>query len=290
MIMSTAFESPATFRAAEFTERRRAIQKRVEPGAIVLVQGDSLPGGFQRFRQSNKFHYLCGLEVAHAYLLIEADTGLSTIFVPHRNSAVEESESRVPAAEDVEHIREATGVDAVLGLEALAPRIARSLLEGCRLLYTPASPAEGRAGSRDELLRASAARAADPWSRSASREGEPRKLLSARFPQLELRDLSPILDSLRSVRTSLDIERLRLAGRLSALGITEAMGRPNPVFSSMSWPWSPPLFRFQWRQRRSVPSNRGERTPTFGSPHYHRNDARLREGDLVLMDYAPDVA
>jgi hypothetical protein len=82
--MSTAFESPATFRAAEFTERRRAIQKRVEPGAIVLVQGDALPGGFQRFRQSNEFHYLCGLEVAHAYLLIEADTGLSTIFVPHR--------------------------------------------------------------------------------------------------------------------------------------------------------------------------------------------------------------
>jgi Xaa-Pro aminopeptidase len=167
--------------------------------------------------------------------------------------------------------------------------MARLVLDGCRVLYTPASPAEGRAGSRDELLRAAGARAADPWDGLTSREGRFGERLRACFPQLELRDLSPILDGLRAVKRPKEIERLRLAGRLSALGITEAMRSTQPG-----------IFEYELAAVASFlfasggASDEGYRPIVAGGsniwfPHYHRNDAPLREGDLVLMDYAPDV-
>ncbi|HAV22162.1 MAG TPA: peptidase M24, partial [Bacteroidetes bacterium] len=38
--------------------------------AVALAQGAPNAAGYTRFRQSNEFYYLCGLEVPHAYLLI----------------------------------------------------------------------------------------------------------------------------------------------------------------------------------------------------------------------------
>jgi Xaa-Pro aminopeptidase len=53
-------------------------------------------------------------------------------------------------------------------------------------------------------------------------------LLKTRFPKIVLRELDPILDGLRSVKSAREIAVMREAGRLSALAMTEAMRFTRP--------------------------------------------------------------
>ena len=64
------------------------------------------------------------------------------------------------------------------------------------------SPAEGSATSRDLALRAIGDRAGDPFDGAPSREGLFVQTLRARFPQLDVRDLSPTLDAMRLIKSA----------------------------------------------------------------------------------------
>ena len=52
--------------------------------------------------------------------------------------------------------------------------------------------------------------------------------LTARFPQLEVRDLSPILDRLRLIKSAAEVALLRRAARLCGRGLLEAMRSTTP--------------------------------------------------------------
>jgi hypothetical protein len=62
------------FPPEEFAARRAKIFDKIGPNAIALVQGAPSPSGYVRFRQSNEFYYLSGIEVPHAYLLLNGAT------------------------------------------------------------------------------------------------------------------------------------------------------------------------------------------------------------------------
>jgi Xaa-Pro aminopeptidase len=64
---------PRCFPAAEFAARRARVREAIGPRAAAVLQGAALSGGFEVFRQANEFYYLSGIEVPHAYLLIDAD-------------------------------------------------------------------------------------------------------------------------------------------------------------------------------------------------------------------------
>ena len=57
------------FPPEEFAARRKAVSEAIGADAFAVVQGAPAPPGYTRFRQSNDFYYLCGVEVPHAYLL-----------------------------------------------------------------------------------------------------------------------------------------------------------------------------------------------------------------------------
>ncbi len=120
--------------------------------------------------------------------------------------------------EDADLIREFTGIDEILPLEDLT-----EYLKDVRVLYVPHYPAENRGGSRETILHHNKLVALDPWDGVLPREQRFISLLCTRFPCVEIRDLSPILDSLRLVKSEREIFLLREAGKLSALAITEAM-------------------------------------------------------------------
>src|SRR3712207_3305942 len=58
------------FTPQEFAARRSKMFDAIGEGGLALVQGAASPAGYTRFRQSNEFYYLCGVEVPHAYLLL----------------------------------------------------------------------------------------------------------------------------------------------------------------------------------------------------------------------------
>ena len=272
----------------EFAERRARVLDAIGPGAAAVLQGAPSPEGYVRFRQSNEFYYLTGVEVPHAYLLLDGSTRRATIFLPHRHEARERGEGRMLSAEDEDFLREHAGFDEVAGTELLAERLGR-LAGRLGSLYTPLSPAEGLAESRDLGYRTVADIASDPWDGRASREGRFVQLLRLRFPAFEIADLSPILDEMRLIKSPRESALIRKATVLSGLSLMEAMRSTEPGIREYELD---ALAKYIYHRN-------GAQGDAYYSlvaggrnayrPHYHAGRDVLRAGDLVLMDYAPDV-
>ena len=193
-----------------------------------MVQGGADTGDLSTFRQTNEFYYLTGVEVPHSYLLLDGRNRRTTIYLPHRDADREKVEGATLAAEDVELVKRLTGVDNVRAGGDFSEDLAASGLirPPAPLLFTPFSSAE--TVSRDTLLAGHSSRFSDPWDGGGSREGRFKQMLGARFPQFEVRDLSPILDALRLVKSAREIALIRTATTLSGMAIIEAMRLTQP--------------------------------------------------------------
>ena len=77
------------FPPEEFAARRAKVYESIGASAIALVQGAPSPAGYTRFRQTNEFYYLCGIDIPHAYLLLDGGSKRATLFLPHRNEGRE---------------------------------------------------------------------------------------------------------------------------------------------------------------------------------------------------------
>ncbi len=277
------------FPAEELRERRGRVLEAIGANAIALVQGAPNVQGFRVFRQSNELYYLTGLETPHAYLLLDGRSGKSHLYLPHRNERRERGEGKTLSAEDGELIRELTGVDEVLGIERLGYQLWRYLLRApFPTLFTMLSPAEGQAQSRDEILIGQGEAIADPWDGSPSRTGRFVALVRERYPQFEIADLTPILDGMRLIKSPREIELMRRASQLAAEGIMEAI-RSTEVGLIEYQLDAAARYVFLVGGARSEAYRSITATGTnayFG--HYYRNDSPLADGDLILMDYAPD--
>jgi Xaa-Pro aminopeptidase len=270
------------FTSAELAGRRARVLEAIGADAVAVVQGAPPPHGFQTFRQSNQFSYLCGVDIPMCYLLVDGRDGRTTLFLPDPSThAGSEGESLAEAEPDV--IANVTGLDAVAQVDTLG-----DALKDARIIYTPHQPAERAMGSRDELTRANRNTANDPWDGRPTREGRFIGLIRARCPRADVRDLSPILDRMRSVKSPAEVALCREAGRLSGLAVMEAMRSTGPgVVEYQLGAVAEYVFILNGARG-------GGYRPIIASganiwfSHYFRNDAPLRDGDLVLMDYAPD--
>ncbi len=278
------------FPREEFQARHAKIFERIGDRAVALIQGAAAADGFQVFRQSNDFYYLCGVETPHAYLLLDGRARRSALYLPHRDEARERSGDRQLTAEDAELLKGLTGVDAVYGIEELARTLGGMQIKTpVPVLYFPHSPAEGVASSRDELLHQQALAASDPWDGRPSREGWLLRLLHGRFPGVETRDLSRILDEMRLIKSEREIAVIRRASQIAAQGILEAMRSTRPgVFEYQLDAAARYAFLVNGARHVGYPAIAAGGTNGFMG-HYMRKSDRLRSGDLVLFDFAPDL-
>ena len=271
------------FPHGEFERRRERVCQEIGDAKAVIA-GGSATGAFDRFRQTNEFYYLCGVEVPQAYLLVDSKMRWTTLYLPRRDAKLERSEGPQLNASDADRVRQLTGVDDVKPLE----RLEEDIREATRL-FTPHAPAEGRQASRDTLRHAREQIEADPWDGRPSTEQWLVQKLSAVCPQAEFHDLSPILDRMRLIKSHREIELMRRVGKLTAGAVIEAMRLTRPGH-----------FEFELAAAADYLYLRsGARGPGYRpivasganiwNAHYYRNDSILQSGDLVLMDYAPDV-
>ncbi len=279
------------FSQDELAARRSAVFDRIGSDDIAVLQGAPAPATSEFFRQTNDFFYLSGVEVPHAYLLLDGRTRTTTLYLPHHDAGVERSEGRRLCADEPEEAGRLTGIESVQGVEALSLDLQRLVLKrGGFRCYTPLSPAEQARAMRDQLLRAAATAASDPWESASTREARFVERLQERFPMLAIADLSPLLDRLRLVKSPSELHLLRTAGRLSALAVTEAMRctRPGVMEFELAAVANLCFTAGGARGEGYHAIIGGGINAWFG--HYGRLGSPLREGDLVLMDYAPDVA
>jgi Xaa-Pro aminopeptidase len=278
------------FPPEEFKARWAKLYAQIGDRAVAIVQGVSLARGFNFPRQSNEFYYLSGIETPGAYLLLDGRTRKTTLFLPPRNERLERSEGKVLSAEDAELVKKLTGVDAVASVKTMGEEWLGELMKApAPVIYTLFSPAEGSAESRYELNNANAAIAADYWDGRLSREAHFVGLLRTRAPRAEVKDLTPILDGMRSVKSPLEIDLIRRASQLAGLGILEAIKSTKAgLYEYQLDAAARYIFLAGGARLEGYRSITAAGTANIWNGHYYRNNAQLKDGDLVLMDFAPD--
>src|SRR5206468_5037057 len=88
----------------------------------------------------------------------------------------------------------------------------------------------GEASPGDAVALARATRE-DPWDGRPSREEAFIARLRGAAPRSEIKDLDPILDAMRVIKSNLEIAIIREATRIAGLGIIEAMRHAKPGLS-----------------------------------------------------------
>jgi Xaa-Pro aminopeptidase len=280
----------ADFPPEEFAARRGAIYDAVKKDGVAVVQGAPSPPGYTRFRQSNDFYYLTGIESPHAYLLLDGDTRRATLFLPHRNEGRERSEGKLLSAEDADLVKKLSGIDAVQPIELLLEDLARrGRSGGARAVYTPFLPAEGSSMSRDLGLREVADLGNDPWDGQIPREGRFVRLLQERFPWLEVKNLTPALDATRLIKSPREIALIKRATRLACLALLEGMRSTTPGLYEHELDGLARFFFYRNGAQGEAYYSLIASGPNAVFPHYNAGKRRLKDGELLLMDFAPDV-
>jgi len=279
------FAGHEIFPPAEFAARRARIIEHIGSG-VAVIQGTTERPGEQAFRQNNQFFYLCGVVEPRAILVIDGRTKRATVFMQPRNERREQrmlGPGLYPGAEAAA----ATGLDAVLARDEFPAALSAIAAEG-RPIYTPFRPEVlGEASSSDPaaLWRASKA---DPWDGRVSREEAFIGKLKAAAPQSEVKDLDPLIDGLRLIKSAREIEIIREATRISGLAIMEAMRDARPgMYEYELQADADFVFKQLGAYGPSYFALIATGTNTYYT-HYHKNTAALKDGDLVQIDYGPD--
>ncbi|MBM3765991.1 MAG: M24 family metallopeptidase [Acidobacteria bacterium] len=281
------------FPPEEFKARRAKVYDKIGNQAVAVVQGVSLTPGYNMPRQTNEFYYLCGLETPHSYLLLDGRSRKATLFVPRRNQRLEASEGRVLSAEDADQLKALTGVDDALDNDVMRTSNWLNIPPGRNppplTIYTLLSPSEGSAQSRFELQAANTSVLNDPWDSRIPREMQFASMLATRFPRAKIADLTPVLDELRSVKSPREVALIRRASQIAGQGILEAMKSTKSGMSEYELDAAARyVFLVNGARLEGYRSITAAGTANIWNAHYYRNMSKLDNGQLVLMDFAPD--
>jgi Xaa-Pro aminopeptidase len=276
------------FPPEEFKARWGKIFKRIGDKGVAVVQGMPKINGFILPRQNNEFYYLCGIETPHAYLVLDGKSRKAILYLPPRDVRLESAEGKLLSADDADLVKKLVGVDEVLSSKEMKEDQLPQFQEAATI-YTLFTPGEGSLQSRGELQSANRSIKADYWDGRESREQNLVGLLRKRFPKAKVEDLTPILDSLRAIKSPREIALIRRASQIAGLGIIEAMKSTKPgIFEYQLEAAARYTFIVNGARLEGYRSIIAGGTSNIWNMHYYRNNCDLKHGDLVLMDYAPD--
>jgi Xaa-Pro aminopeptidase len=272
------------FPPEEFAGRRAKVMARIGDGVAVL-QGATERPGEQPLRQNNQFFYLTGVIEPRAILVIDGKAKRSTLYLYGGAERRERMFGSAMVPGDAAGA--ATGIEAVRPRDEFAKAVEAFAREG-RGFYTPFRPEVlGSASAGDAAASARAAKA-DPWDGRPSREEAFIQKLRALASQVNVQNLDPILDAMRAFKSPREIAVIREATRITGLAIMEAMreARPGLYEYELQAP-AEFVFKKYGSQGAAYFALIATGRNTLYS-HYHKNTAKLQDGDLVQFDYAPD--
>ena len=126
---------------------------------------------------------------------------------------------------------------------------------------------------------------ADPWDGRVSREEQFIQKLKAAAPAAAVKDLDPILDELRAIKSAREIAVIREATRITGLAIMEAMRDAAPGMKEYELQADAEFVFKKWRRLRAVvfrADRHGTQYLLFALPQEHRDAERRRPGAVRL--------
>lgn len=279
------FRGSEIFPPDEYAARRAKVMTEIGD-AVAIVLGTTEPPGEMPFRQNSQAFYLSGVVEPRAIIVIDGRTKKTTVYLQPADARRDTSmfgPALVPGAEAARTL----GVDAVLPRSEFTAAVTAFARER-RTFYTPFAAEVLGSQSQGDPTRMWAANKADPWDGRDSREAAFVEKLKAAAPSSEVKNLDPIVNALRAVKSPREITILREATRIAGDAIIAAMRQSRPG-----------LHEYELQAEAEYVFKRAGALgasyfaliatgPNTYYTHYNRNTAVLADGDLVQFDYAPD--
>ena len=271
------------FTAEELSQRRERLYDTIGDQAVAVFQASDYPASMDRFRQYNEFYYFTGIEVAHAYALIDGRSRKTTLFLPRESQIAKEHDDEIPSLENADFAKKLSGAEDVKPVEALG-----QALTNAEIVYAMFRASQGEGATYGSLASWQTNVTADPWDGRVNRSTNFINLMRNRYPNLQFKDLVPIVQRMRLVKSPREIDLCRRAGQLSAIGVCDAMRSTVPGVYEYQLD---AIMRYHYvaggARDVSYPAIVASGANTWHG-HYMVNQSAMQDGDMVLADCAPD--
>jgi Xaa-Pro aminopeptidase len=268
---------------AEFPARRKALADQLGKG-LVLMFGTTMPTIAARPRQDNDFYYLTGNPDLNAVLVMDVATAGAHLFLPKQSAR----EIRADGKNWLEDpgSAEKWGFASIEPLSALSEFLARRLGgSGSETVWVRLSERDEVSQSRSTKALNHARRSTNPLGSQPSEDAWRIEALRQRYPFVELKDMTPVVDRMRMIKTPREIEILKENGRIAAEAHVRAIAATRPG-----------MFEYEveaeatYHMIRNGVQGAGYAAivgsgPNVNTLHYRDSGRRIVEGDLIVMDY-----
>jgi Xaa-Pro aminopeptidase len=285
LLLVSSLRAGLPFDKSEFAARRAKLMEKI-PDGIAVILGAQPVTGYYNYYQNNDFMYLCGVEVPDAVLVIDGVRKESLLFF----TATERSLRNDGISTDIlENPAETTGIGRVLPLEQFDMVLAR-LAALSKVIYTPFKPEElMREASLEKFRTLQRNQVLNLWDGRQTREGQFVRKLAEKFVGAEVRDASPLIWELRTLKSPAEIEAMRRSARIGVKAMTEIMKATRPGMHEYELA---ALLEYICKKEGAqdlayyTVMSSGENHAYL---HYHKYDRLLRDGDFLVVDAGPDV-
>lgn len=254
---------------------------------IILFAAPShtIPAG--HFRQDNDFYYFTGCEDADAVLVMMPASKDAMLFIPEKSAGEKSFEG--PNSLDDPTAKERLQVRSIMPLSSFDEFLARLASRPQPVLYLRLSPADTVSDARYESALFQARRARNPYNAELSLDQFRADRLRRLYPSARFEDVTPLIDSLRMIKSPEEIAVLGRNGQISAEAVKRAMlaTRPTAYEYELEAAAMEVLLRNGCRGPAFAPIiGSGPNTCIM---HYERNNRQMQAGELVLMDFGGDL-
>ncbi len=278
------------FNAKWHADRRTELLDRFtdsDPGIIVL-RGKASNPDYREFRQDNNFWYFTGVTTPNAILVMTTDTRKEYLFVPAVSSGAERWQGDLVDPLEAE---EMTGIKNCLelgkGMQNFSVTIG-DFREKYKVVYIQRQPAENWMMSRDNLQSAVREMMGNPYDEGKHREAR----FAERLEEIhgyKVKDISVILDAMRVVKTSAEVEAMRRACAASGAGHEAVMAEGMP--GDYEWQLAS---RMMYEFQMAGGMGQGGYAPIVASEinactlHYNENSRMLGKNEVIMIDYGAE--
>ena len=284
LVLAASAFAQQPFNKSEFAARRAKLFEKIPDGVAVLFaeKEQHYP---VKFRQAPDFYYLTGIEEPGAILVLSGPSKSAILFAPRRSEPQIRADG--PGIWQVEKREEVYGLTRVQPIEEFLPMFA-FVSPKAKKLYMLTGSLGNVQNAREEL---------DFYESLAASQSilggviEAKRMIAAvqqMVPQLTLQPLNPLLDDMRWIKSTYEIELIKKSSEIGAEGVKEAMKGTRPG-----------MYEYELEAAaRFVYTKRGARGDAFrpivaSGPntmilHYSANNRQMKDGDVVYMDYGAD--
>jgi Xaa-Pro aminopeptidase len=264
----------------ELEQRRENLFKKIGNG-IGLVWGAETPTAPAKYNQSPDFYYLAGLEEQNGILLMIGET--KEVFIFSKKSTERDVRWNGPSAWLITDIKKDYAIDSLLPFEDFWDLLSKTCHEGSTL-YLPMTPFDKIDGSRTDVNNTEMELLRQPFKNNPLWKlavNDIREVL----PSVTLKDINPLINELRVIKSPYEIEQLKITGKIGAEGVLEAIKDTRPDMYEYEIEATATYFY----------TKRGARGPAFApivasgpatyTVHYEQNNRQIQKEDFILMDY-----